>query len=37
MIYAFLIFGEVPTLETAMGGALILLASVLDVVLARGL
>ncbi|WP_297507679.1 DMT family transporter [Thermococcus sp.] len=36
VVYAFLVFGEVPTLETAIGGALILLASAMDVVLARG-
>ncbi|WP_010479970.1 DMT family transporter [Thermococcus zilligii] len=31
VIYAFLIFGEVPGVTTAIGGALILLASALDV------
>ena len=31
VVYAFLIFGEVPGIRTALGGALILLASLLDV------
>ncbi|WP_198362173.1 DMT family transporter [Thermococcus barossii] len=31
IVYAFLIFGEVPGMRTAIGGALILLASLLDV------
>ncbi|WP_258083347.1 DMT family transporter [Thermococcus thermotolerans] len=31
VIYAFLIFGEVPGVRTALGGALILLASLLDI------
>ncbi|NJD98815.1 EamA/RhaT family transporter [Thermococcus sp. LS1] len=31
VVYAFLIFGEVPELRTVIGGALILLASMLDV------
>jgi len=31
IVYAFLIFGEVPGIRTAIGGALILLASLLDV------
>ncbi|NJE05628.1 EamA/RhaT family transporter [Thermococcus sp. M36] len=32
VIYAFLVFGEVPGLRTVLGGALILLASALDIV-----
>ncbi|ASJ11524.1 DMT family transporter [Thermococcus thioreducens] len=31
VVYAFLIFGEVPGVRTALGGALILLASLLDI------
>jgi len=34
--YAFIVFREVPGLRTAIGGALILLASALDLVKARG-
>ncbi|WP_297505409.1 EamA family transporter [Thermococcus sp.] len=35
VVYAFLIFGEVPGIRTALGGALILLASLLDVKVRR--
>jgi len=31
VVYAFLVFGEVPELRTAVGGAMILLASLLDI------
>jgi len=31
VVYAFLVFGEVPGVTTAIGGTLILLASALDV------
>ncbi|MEO2152254.1 MAG: DMT family transporter, partial [Thermococcus sp.] len=34
IVYAFLVFGEVPSVKTVIGGALILLASAID--LARG-
>ncbi|ASJ06320.1 DMT family transporter [Thermococcus pacificus] len=35
VVYAFLVFGEVPGFTTAMGGALILLASALDILSRR--
>ena len=36
IVYAFIVFGEVPGLRTVIGGALILLTSALDLVRARG-